>query len=35
MWCIKCHRTSKFNHGTQTAYKLEDIKIKLKGEHEY
>jgi len=34
MWCIKCHRTSKFNHGTQTAYKLEDIKIKLKGEHE-
>ena len=30
-WCIKCCKTSKFNFGTQTAYKLEDIK--LKGEH--
>lgn len=31
-WCIKCCKTSKFNLGTQTASKLEDIK--LKGQHD-
>ena len=28
IWCIKCGRTSRYVFGTETAYKLEDIKQK-------
>ena len=31
-WCIKCCKTSRFNFGTDTAYKLEDIRER--GEHD-
>ena len=28
IWCTKCGRTSRYVLGTETAYKLEDIKHK-------
>ena len=28
IWCTKCGRTSRYVFGTETAYKLEDIKLK-------
>ena len=34
IWCTKCHRTFKYDRGTNTAYTIEDIKLLKQEEHE-
>ena len=34
IWCTKCHRTFKYDRGTNTAYTIEDIKLLKQEEHD-
>jgi len=34
IWCTKCSRTFKYDRGTDTAYTIEDIKLKQEAHEE-